>query len=100
VIVPKDGETFSDTMKRAATKGKATTPAEINKEVSTMPKKVATVLAAAPAIGAAGVAGLAAPGGLPGALEMLETAAKAHPFVAHVITRDWRDLGSVAGYPP
>jgi hypothetical protein len=97
VIVPKDGEAFADTMKRAAAQGKKTTPEMINKEVGTMPGKVATVLAAAPAIGAAGAAGLAAPGGLPGALEMLETAAKAHPFVAHIITRGIEGLGIGGG---
>ncbi len=97
VIVPKDGEKFSDTMKRAAEQGKKTTPAEINKEVATMPKKAATVLAAAPAMGAAGTATLAAPGGLPGAIEMLETAAKAHPFVAHIITRGIEGLGIGGG---
>ena len=97
VIVPKDGENFSDTMKRASAQGKKTTPEQINREVATMPKKVATVLTAAPAIGAAGTAALAAPGGLPGALEMLETAAKAHPFVAHVIARGLEGLGIGGG---
>jgi len=97
VIVPKDGESFSDTMKRASVQGKKTTPAEIQKEVSTIPKKAATVLAAAPAIGAAGTAALAAPGGLPGAIEMLENAAKAHPFIAHIITRGIEGLGIGGG---
>jgi hypothetical protein len=62
VIVPKSGESFSDTMARAAKQGQQTTPAQINAEVATMPGKVATTLAAAPAIGAIGAAGLAAPG--------------------------------------
>jgi hypothetical protein len=97
VIVPKNGEKFSDTMARAAAQGKKTTPAEVNKEVATMPKKVATVVAAAPAIGAAGTAALAAPGGLPGAIEMLENAAKAHPFIAHIITRGIEGLGIGGG---
>lgn len=64
VIVPKDGESFSDTMKRAAAQGQKTTPDQINREVATMPGKAATVLAAAPAIGAGGSALLAAPGEL------------------------------------
>lgn len=64
VIVPKDGESFADTMKRAAAQGQQTTPDQINKEVETIPGKAATVLAAAPAIGAAGAASLAAPGEL------------------------------------
>jgi hypothetical protein len=64
VIVPKDGETFADTMKRAAAQGQQTTPDQINKEVATMPGKAATVLAAAPAMGFGGAAALAAPGEL------------------------------------
>lgn len=97
VIVPKDGEKFSDTMARAAAQGKKTTQAEINKEVSTMPKKVAAAVLAAPVAGAAGTAALAAPGGLPGAIEMLEKAAAAHPFVAHIITRGIEGLGIGGG---
>ncbi len=62
VIVPKDDESFADTMKRAAAYGKTVTPAQINAEVKTMPAKVATVLAAAPAIGAGGAAALAGAG--------------------------------------
>jgi len=62
VIVPKDGESFADTMKRAAAYGKTVTQHDVNKEVGTMPGKAATVLAAAPVIGAAGTAALAAPG--------------------------------------
>ena len=62
VIAPKEGESFADTMKRAADYGKAVTPGQVNAEVRTMPGKAATVLAAAPVIGAAGAAGLAAPG--------------------------------------
>jgi|SRR5208282_1268486 len=62
VIVPKDGESYADTMKRAAAHGRQVTPEQINKEISTMPGKAATVLAAAPLIGAAGAAALATPG--------------------------------------
>jgi hypothetical protein len=64
VIVPKDGESFADTMKRAVAYHNSLTPeqrqAAINSEIKTMPGKVATTLAAAPVIGAAGVAGGAA----------------------------------------
>lgn len=64
VIVPKDGESFSDTMARAVQRGQSLSPAqkqdEVDKEMSTAGGKVATTLAAAPAIGAA----LAAPGAL------------------------------------
>jgi len=53
VIVPKENESFADTMKRAAAYGKTVTPQQINAELATAPKKAATVLAAAPVIGAA-----------------------------------------------
>jgi hypothetical protein len=62
VIVPKPDESFADTMARAAAHGKTVTPDQLNREVKTMPGKVATTLAAAPVIGAAGAAALAAPG--------------------------------------
>lgn len=71
VIVPKDGESFADTMKRAAAHGKTVTQDQINKEMATAPGKAATVLAAAPVIGAGGAAALAAPGELPAAAEKL-----------------------------
>ena len=60
-IVPAPGESFGDTMKRAAAYGKTVTQGQINKELATAPKKVGTVLAAAPAIGAAGAAVTAEP---------------------------------------
>ena len=62
VIVPKDGENFSDTMARAAQQGKQTTQDQINAELATAPKKAAQTLVAAPTIGAVGTAALAAPG--------------------------------------
>ena len=62
VIVPKDDESFADTMRRAAAYGKTVTPQQINAEMRTAPGKAATVLAAAPAIGAAGAATLAGAG--------------------------------------
>jgi hypothetical protein len=64
VIIPKDGESFADTMQRAAAYGKTVTPQQVNAELKSAPAKTATVLAAAPAIGAAGTAALAAPGEL------------------------------------
>jgi glycerate kinase len=69
VIVPKPGESFDDTMQRAAQYGKTVTPSQINAELATAPKKAAEVLAAAPVIGAAGTAALAAPGEFAGAAE-------------------------------
>ena len=59
VIVPREGESFIDTMKRAANYGKTVTPQQINAELRTAPAKAATVLGAAPVIGAAGAAGIA-----------------------------------------
>lgn len=75
VIVPKDGETFADTMKRAAEYGKTVTPDQIHAEMQTAPKKAAEVLAAAPVIGAAGAATLGEVGAgvraIPGITEAL-----------------------------
>lgn len=62
VIVPKDGESFADTMDRAIAQGKKTTQQDINDELKTAPKKVAETLVAAPAIGAAGAAAIAGTG--------------------------------------
>jgi hypothetical protein len=66
VIVPKDGEDFADTMKRAVAHYQSMTPEQrqsaINKETATIPGKAATVIGAAPVIGAGGAAALAAPG--------------------------------------
>lgn len=67
VIVPKDGESFSDTMARAALHGKSVTQQDINDEMATAPGKAATVIGAAPVIGAAGAAALAGAGAAPGA---------------------------------
>jgi hypothetical protein len=67
VIVPKDGESFADTMARAVKQSQSTTQDQINRELATAPKKAAQVLAAAPAIGAGGVTALAAPGEMYGA---------------------------------
>jgi hypothetical protein len=60
VIVPGEGESFDDTMKRAAAYGKTVTQDQLNREEKTIPGKAATVLAAAPVIGAAGTAAGAA----------------------------------------
>jgi hypothetical protein len=66
VIVPKDGESFSDTLKRAVAYHKSLTPAQqqaaIDKETATMPTKTAQTLGAAATIGTVGPALLAAPG--------------------------------------
>jgi hypothetical protein len=65
VIVPKEGESFQDTVKRATDYHKSLTPeqqkAAIGKESATIPKKTAETLGAAAAIGAGGAAALASP---------------------------------------
>jgi hypothetical protein len=94
VIVPKDGESFADTMKRAAAYGKTVTPSQVNAELATAPKKAATVLAAAPAIGFGGAAALAAPGEAVNAgerlLQMTESQlqrfAEAYPHLSKIAT--------------
>jgi hypothetical protein len=66
VIVPKDGESFSDTLKRAVQYHNSLTPrqqqAAMGAETATIPAKAAQTVAAAPVIGAGGTALLAAPG--------------------------------------
>ena len=66
VIVPKDDESFSDTVKRAVAYHKSLTPAQqqaaLDAETATMPKKTAQTLGAAATIGVVGPALLAAPG--------------------------------------
>lgn len=66
VIVPKDGEAFADTVKRAIQYHKSLTPeqqqAALDAETATMPAKTAQTLGAAAGIGVAGPALLAVPG--------------------------------------
>lgn len=66
VIVPKNGELFSDTLRRAVAYHNSLTPeqrkAALDAETKTMPKKVAQTLGAAATIGTVGPALLAAPG--------------------------------------
>ena len=71
VIVPLDGESFSDTVKRAIQYHKSLSPDQqqqaMQREVATMPKKTAQTLGAAAGIGVAGPAALAGVGELGGA---------------------------------
>jgi len=68
VIVPKDGESFADTLKRAVAYHKSLSPAQqqaaLDAETKTMPRKTAQTLGAAATIGVVGPAMLAAPGEL------------------------------------
>src|SRR5262249_9967411 len=69
VIVPKENEPFADTMQRAAAQGRKTTPEQTNREVATMPEKVAETLVAAPVIGAGLTALEAGPNEVAGAVK-------------------------------
>jgi hypothetical protein len=59
VITPAANESFADTMRRGAAYGKTVTPAMRAAEMKAAPGKVATVLALAPTMGAAGAGALA-----------------------------------------
>lgn len=61
-IVPKDGEDFADTMKRAIAYGKTLTQADIDKQTKADAKVAPAVAAAAPVIGAAGAGAIAGTG--------------------------------------
>jgi hypothetical protein len=81
VIVPKDGESFSDTMKRAVAYHKSLTPeqqqAALDAEAETMPKKTAQTLGAAATIGLVGPAALATPGELAAGLRAVPAVGEA-----------------------
>ena len=78
VIVPKEGESFSDTMKRAVAYHKSLTPeqqkAALDAESGTIPAKAAETLAAAPAIGFAQPATIAGATELPAAANAAKNA--------------------------
>lgn len=65
-LTPKDGESFEDTMNRAANAGKSVTPELIKKQTQKGIEDAPVVAAAAPVIGAVGAAGLAVPGEIAG----------------------------------
>lgn len=92
VIVPKEEESFSDTMKRAAAFGQtaqAKTEAAQESTAKNLGTKAAETLAAAPVAGAAGAAGLAGAGELgaltPQAVSALKSVIQAHPTIAKVV---------------
>jgi hypothetical protein len=101
VITPIEGESFSDTMKRAAAYGKTVTQSQINAEMRTAPKKVAQTLIAAPAIGLGGTAALAAPGeaaaATPQAIAAIKAMAAAHPIAAKLVSRALEGAAASAG---
>lgn len=65
-IVPKEGEAFADTMKRAIAYGKTLTKADLDKQTHADLKVAPAVLAAAPVMGAAGAGALTAGGEIAG----------------------------------
>jgi len=78
VITPKDGESFSDTMKRAAAAGKTVTPELVQAQAQKGLKQAPAVIAAAPAIGAVGAASLAGLGELGAVTPKVAKAVMAH----------------------
>jgi hypothetical protein len=100
VIVPKDGESFQDTMRRAVQYHQSLTPeqqkAAINAETATIPKKAAQTIAAAPAIGFGGTAALAATGeAIQGGIQ----AAKYAPEIAKAVLKHIQEPGQVFKFP-
>jgi hypothetical protein len=99
VITPKPGESFSNTMQRAAAYGKTVTPTQVNAELATAPAKAAQVVMAAPAIGALGAAGLSVGDALPSVLahttegvRAIGTWANANPVQAYLVYNLLREL--------
>jgi hypothetical protein len=93
VIVPKDGESFNDTMKRAVAYHNSLSPdqlqAAMDAETKTIPAKTAQTLGSAAAIGAVGPAVMAAPGEIAGlapeAVSAVKALIQAHPTAAKVL---------------
>ena len=99
MITPKPGESFSNTMQRAAAYGKTVTPTQVNAELATAPAKAAQVVMAAPAIGALGAAGLSVGDALPSVLahttegvRAIGTWANANPVQAYLVYNLLREL--------
>jgi hypothetical protein len=103
-ITPKDGESFSDTMQRAAQAGKTVTPAEITSQGLKGLIETPAVLAAAPAIGVAQPA-MASLGDLLGpaagatskAISAIKAMAEAHPYAAKLISKALEGSAATAG---
>lgn len=91
VITPKEGESFADTMKRAAEAGKHVTPEMIQSQTKKGLKEAPVVLAAAPVMGALGTAALGGAGeaaaASPEVVNAIKAMAKAHPLAAQLVKR-------------
>jgi hypothetical protein len=95
IIVPKEGESFEETMRRAAASGAHVTQQDIDDEMKTAPRKAAEVALAAPAIGAAGAATLAATGEAGSAVKgTYEAASRALKPITDVALEQWQLLKS------
>lgn len=98
VITPKDGESFSDTMKRAAAAGKTVTPQMIQSQTQKGLKEAPTVLAAtaAPAVGLAAGAELAS--ATPAAVKAISEMAAKHPIAAQLVKKALITVGGATAY--
>src|SRR5215472_12358787 len=92
-ITPEPGESFSDTMQRAAQAGKSVTPEEVSSQAWKGLKEAPAVLAAAPAIGAAGAGAEVLPAAtlprvLPATIQGVKAVgswASSHPIQAYIL---------------
>jgi hypothetical protein len=100
IIVPKEGESFLDTMKRAAQHGKTVSDAEVQASARQGLKDAPLVAAAAPAIGFGGAAALGAAGSTPQAtkasIDAITKMAAAHPAAAALVKRALQAVGAGA----
>lgn len=91
VVTPIEGESFADTMRRAANAGKSVTPEVIQSQTKKGMKDAPIALAAGPAIATGQLAaetGLAALGtATPEAIKAVKAMAEAHPLAAQLIKR-------------
>jgi hypothetical protein len=97
-VTPMAGESFADTMKRAANAGKSVSPEVLRSQTIKGLKEAPAVLAAAPVAGFAGAGALtavgAAGGMAPQALKASIEAVKAHPFASTAIALHFaREVG-------
>lgn len=100
-ITPLPGESFLDTMKRAAAAGKTVTPEQITGQTIQGAKDLPTVGAAAATAGIAGPAILAGTGELgaatPAIAKAIAEAAAAHPILTKIIVRGLEGTALGAG---
>lgn len=110
VIVPKEGESFADTMKRAVASGRTVTPEQLGREEQTMPTKALATLGLGPIIGAGGAAALAGPGEavaatlprvLPATVDGVKAVgawANAHPLQAYALYKILFEHNAIAKF--